>query len=92
MAHSPLQILRHSLGLLIFCTLFMAGRLVAADGRRWMVARRAGSESEVGKVFLYSGKIFEVVAVVGGFVEAVAVMVLTSGLIFDVLTGYGFAE
>lgn len=65
---------------------------MAADGRRWMLARRSGSESEVGKVFLYSGKIFEGVAVVGGFVEAVAVMVLTSGLLFDVLVGSGLAE
>ena len=56
--HLPIQILRHCLGLAIFCALFFAGKLAATDGQRWgrERARKADSEGGVGKFFFYSGR------------------------------------
>jgi hypothetical protein len=92
--HSPMQLLRHSLGVGLFFALFLAGRLMAADSLKWAGAltRHTASSGKVGKIFLLSGKFFEVVAVVGGFVEAVAVMVLASGWLIDMVTTFGAAE
>lgn len=92
--HLPIQILRHSLGLAIFCALYFAGRLAVTDGQRWGRERtpKADSESAAGNFFLYGGRFFEVVAFVGGFIEAVAVMVLASGWLIDLVTGFGVAE
>ncbi len=92
--HLPIQILRHCLGLAIFCALYFAGKLAVTDGQRWgrERARKADSEGGVGKFFFYSGRFFEVVAFVGGFIEAVAVMVLASGWLIDLLMGFSLAE
>lgn len=89
-----MPILRHSLGLAICCVLFLAGKLVADGGRNWAgkLARGPDSYGTVGKIFLIGGKFFEVVAVVGGFIEAVAVMVLASGWLIDLVSGFGPAE
>jgi hypothetical protein len=91
---SPMQIWKHSLGVVLCIVLFLAGKLMVADCRRWGLAltRRAASAGRLSKIFLYSGKLFEVVAVVAGFVEAVAVMVLASGWLIDLVTAFGGAE
>ncbi len=92
--HLPIQILRHSLGLAIFCALYFAGKFAVADGQKWSRerTRKADLEGGVGKFFLYGGRFFEVVAFVGGFIEAVAVMVLASGWLINLVTGFGLAE
>ena len=92
--HSTVGIWRHSLGMLVFVALFLAGKLMVADCRKWATAltgRRATS-GPISNFFLYSGKFFEVVAVVAGFVEAVAVMVLASGWLVDLVSTFGVAE
>jgi hypothetical protein len=92
--HSLMPILRHSVGVATCCALFLAGKLVAEGGRSWAgkQAREPDSYGTVCKIFLYSGKFFEVVALVGGFIEAVAVMVLASGWLIELVTGFGLAE
>jgi hypothetical protein len=91
---SPMQIWRHLLGVVLCCALFLAGKLMADDCRKWaaVLTRHAASCGRVSKIFLYSGKFFEVVAVIGGFVEAVAVMVLASGWLFELVTAFGATE
>jgi hypothetical protein len=89
-----MQIWRHSLGLLIACVLFIAGKLMIA-AHNWAagaLTRHAVSSGQLSKFFLYSGKFFEVVAFVAGFIEAVAVMVLASGWLIDLVTGFSLAE
>ena len=66
--------------------------VVDSRARARALTRRAASSGRVSKFFLYSGNFFEVVAVVGGFVEAVAVMVLASGWLVDLVTTFGVAE
>lgn len=92
--HSPIQVLRHSLGVALFFALFLVGRLMVVDARRWAdtLMRRSSISRRVSKIFLFAGKMFEVVAVVGGFVEAVAVMVLASGWLIELVTTFGVAE
>jgi hypothetical protein len=91
---SPMQIFRHSLGVALSLALFLTGKLLVEDSRKWAQAltRHAASSRRVSKILLYSGKFFEVVAVVGGFVETVAVMVLASGWLIDLLSMSGAAE
>jgi hypothetical protein len=91
---SPMQIWRHLLGIGLACALFLAGRLMVAGGRKWADAmtRHARSSGTVSKIFLYCGRFFEMVAVVGGFIEVVAVTVLTCGLLIDLVTAFGGAE
>ena len=92
--HSPMRILRHSLGMAICCAMFLAGKLVAERGRRWdrNLARRPDSYIAVSKIFFFSGKFVEVVAFVAGFIEAVAVMVLASAWLYDLVAGLGLGE
>jgi hypothetical protein len=67
---------------------------MAADGFKWAetLTRHASSTGRVSKIFLYGGKFFEVLALVGGIVEATAVMVLASGWLIDLVTTFGVAE
>jgi len=92
--HSPMQIWRHLVGVVLCLTLFVAGNLMVVSGRKRAKAltQRAATSGRMSKFFLYSGKIFEVVAVIAGFVETVAVMVLASGWLIDLVTGYGTVE
>ena len=67
---------------------------MAADSRKLagVLTRHATSSGRVSKIFLYSGKFFEAVAVVVGFVETVAVMVLASGWLIELVTAFGASE
>jgi hypothetical protein len=91
---SPMQIWRLLLGVALCVALFLAGRLMVEDCRKWAGAltRRAASSGRVSKFFLYCGKFFETVAVVAGFVETVAVMVLASGWLIDMVMAFGATE
>ena len=92
--HSCMQILRHLMGVALCLTLFIAGNLMVLSGRKraGALTRRATTSGRLSKFFLCSGKIFEVVAVIAGFVETVAVMVLASGWLIDFVIGSGAAE
>ena len=64
-------------------------------GHKWAAgaqARHAASSGRASKIFLVCGKFCEAVALVGGFVETVAVMVLASGWLIDLVTAAGGAE
>ncbi len=91
---SPMQIWRHLLGVALCCALFLAGRLMVEDCRKWagVLTRHAASSGRVSKIFLYGGKFFETVAVIAGFVESVAVMVLASGWLIEMVTAFGATE
>jgi len=91
---SSMQIWRHLLGMAICCVLFVAGKLMVEDCRRWAGAltSHAASSGRVSKIFLFSGKFFETVALIAGFIETVAVMVLASGWLIDLVTAFGGAE
>jgi hypothetical protein len=91
---SHMQIWRHLLGVVLSCALFLTGKLMVEGCRNWAAAftRHAASSGRLSKIFLVSGKFFEVVALVGGFVETVAVMVLASGWLIDLVTAAGGAE
>jgi len=91
---SPMQIWRHLLGVMVSCALFVAGKLMVAGGHRLAgaLAQRAVSSGVVSKFFVTAGKFFEVVAVVGAFVETVAVMVLASGWLIYFFWAFGGAE
>lgn len=84
-----MRILVHIAGVLLFGCIFVLGKLMI-DGRE-MCAHALNhipipaSYTHLCNFFLYSGRIFVGVAVVLGFLEVVAVMILTSGWIIDLL-------
>ena len=75
-----MRVLGYLLGVLAFCGVFVLGRLMAAKGQRWEDELQHGVS--VRKFFLYGGRFFQVVALVWGFLDAVAVVVLASTLAF----------
>jgi len=70
--------LQYVLGVVLFCGIFQLGRLMTRQGQKWAdsPSRRVLHPKRVGKIFLYCGRIFQVVAVVWGFLDAVSVLVL----------------
>lgn len=82
-----MRILLHLAGVLLFCCLFILGRLMI-EGREicaQTLAHIPCSYAHLCKFFLYGGRIFVGLAVVLGFIEFVAVMILTSGWVVDLL-------
>ena len=76
-----MRVLWYLLGVLAFCGLFALGRLMTARGQRWEDAHQHGRG--VRKIFLYGGRIFQVVGLVWGFLDAVAVLVLGTAISFQ---------
>ena len=74
-----MRTLWHLTGVLLFCAAFLLGKMMVEQRRRWAHALTPGkSESEsLSRVFLYSGRTIETVSAVAGFLEVVAVLVLT---------------
>ncbi len=70
--------LNYLFGVLLFCGVFLLGKLMANQSYRWeaAAARHALLPGGVGRIFLYGGRIFQLVAVVWGFLDAVSVLVL----------------
>ena len=70
--------LQYLLGVILFCGVFQVGKLMAKQSHTWadFSPRRILQPENVEKVFLYGGRIFQVVAVVWGFLDAVSVLVL----------------
>ncbi|HTV05854.1 MAG TPA: hypothetical protein VME86_10850 [Acidobacteriaceae bacterium] len=73
-----MEALRHLLGAMLFCGVFLLGKLMVS--RRKKLADKLTPEfvdpEEVSKVFLYSGRTIETVSAIAGFLEAVAFLVL----------------
>jgi len=70
--------LQYLLGVILFCGVFQLGRLMTRLSQKWADSspRRIPHPESVEKVFLYGGRIFQVVALVWGFLDAVSVLVL----------------
>jgi hypothetical protein len=74
-------ILKYLLGVLVFCGLFLLGKSMIDHSRSWAAVFAYGNgrpEPSVAQrnIFVYSGRIFQFVAVIGGFIDAVSVLVL----------------
>lgn len=82
-------ILRHIFRIVLCCGLFVLGKTMVLGQHRWaaMLAQRQVSSRRACKFFLYGGRTFEVVGFVWGFLEVVAVMVLTSGWVTALILG-----
>jgi hypothetical protein len=86
--HSPiLLILRHSLGAAVCCALFLTGKLMIADSVKWAGALplRSTASRRLSRIFLYSGRLFEWVAVAWGIVEAAALIFVAGGWLIDLV-------
>lgn len=70
--------LRYLLGVFLFIGVFQLGKLMAKQGLKWSITPAPVSTHLPGvqKVLLYGGRIFQVIAVIWGFLDAVSVMVL----------------
>ena len=82
-------ILRHILRMALCCGVYFLGKAMVISQHRWaaIVTQRQVSSQRLSKFFLYSGRTFEVVGFVWGFLEVVAVVILTSGWVTEMLVG-----
>jgi type III secretory pathway component EscS len=89
-----MRILFHLCGVIVFGCLFVMGKLMSEAHAEWTASfwRVPLPAQALGKIFLYSGKFFEVLAFIGALLEVVAVMILASGWIVDILFGLSFAS
>lgn len=74
-------VLKYFVGILLFCGVFLLGKSMIEYNKRWAAAltlhpRTAEPSSMQRNFFIYSGRIFQFVAVIGGFIDAVSVLVL----------------
>ncbi len=83
-------ILRHFLHLVIYCGLFLGGSLLVAGDHKLagFLVHGQTAFNRLCKFFLYSGRTFQSVAAVFGFVEVVALMLLISGWVLELCFGY----
>jgi hypothetical protein len=84
-----MRILFHITGLGLCICLFLLGNfIVKRSGRLASALTHApDSNDRLCKFFQYSGGTFKVVASIGGLLESVSVVVLTSGVLIDALMG-----
>jgi hypothetical protein len=70
--------LEYLLGVILFCGVFLLGDLMTEQSHRLSgsPARSPFPPESVRRILLYAGRIFQLVAVVWGFVDAVSVLVL----------------
>ncbi len=80
-----MRILFHMTGIVISICLFLLGNLMIRDRGRFAksLTRLPGSNERLSNFFLYAGRTFKVIASVGGLLETVSVVLLTSGAIID---------
>lgn len=74
-------VLKYLAGVLVFCGVFFLGKSMIEHSNGWASAfarRDCQFEASVTqrKIFIYSGRIFQLVAVIGAFIDAVSVLVL----------------
>lgn len=84
-----MRVLFHMTGVMLFIGLFLVGNLLVKRRGSFAQALRylPVSNKYLCKFFLYCGETFKVVASVGGFLEAVAALILMSGVLVDALVG-----
>lgn len=77
-----MRVFEYFLSVVFFCGVFMLGRWMTRQSHRWENAsvQSLGTHASLRKTFLYGGRIFQVVAFIWGFLDAVSVLVL--GLAF----------
>jgi hypothetical protein len=85
-------ILRYLLGVVFFCGVFVLGKLIIDHDRSWAMSlkslfHRSAPSEGLCNFFHYCGRIFQVVAVVWGFLDAVAILVLIPDWFADLLMG-----
>ncbi|HVU45934.1 MAG TPA: hypothetical protein VHD85_07410 [Terracidiphilus sp.] len=73
-------LLHYILGIAFFYGVYLLGKLMVGESRKWadLLASRYASRGALGKVFTYCGWIVQVIAMVWGFLDAVAVLVLAT--------------
>ena len=86
---AQMRILGHLLNILIFCGIFLLGKLMAYQNRRWAAAisHNPGTVQDMSKFFLYGGRTFEVLGAVAGGVDGIAIVVLGSQYLLDLASG-----
>lgn len=80
-----MRILFHMAGVVISICLFLLGNLMIRNRGKFAksLTHVPGSNKRLCNFFLYTGGTFEVIASVGGLLETVSVVLLTSGAIID---------
>jgi hypothetical protein len=74
-------VLKYFAGVLVFYGVFLLGKSMIEHSKGWASAfalrdRQMEPSLTQRKIFVYSGRIFQFVAVIGGFIDAVSVLVL----------------
>ena len=89
-----MRILFHLSGLVLFTCLFLVGKLMYQRRQRCAeaLAYVPVSNERLSKFFRYGGETIEVVAFVFGFLEAVAVLILTSGTLIELWMTLSLAD
>lgn len=84
-----MRILSHLLNIALFCGIFFIGKLMIARNHQWADAlvHTPKKAHEVSKFFLYSGRIFEVMGVIVGGLDGVAVVLLVSRWLNELAIG-----
>ncbi len=84
-----MHILVHFGDAMLFGCLFLLGKFTVEGHQGWAgsLSRVSVSAAQIGKFFLYGGRIFEVVGLVGTFLETIATIVLVSSIFTDLLVG-----
>jgi len=84
-----MRTLFHAIGFLLSMCLFLLGLFVV--DRRVKLARSLAhspaSNGRLCKLFYYGGGALEVVASVGGLLEGVSILILTSSILVDAIVG-----
>lgn len=88
-----MRIWLHVGGVIAFGFLFVLGKIMSEGHAEWaaFLWRIPLPAQHLCKLFLYTGKIFELLAFIGAFLEVVAVMILAGGWLIDILVGLSFA-
>ena len=84
-----MHIMFHLGDAILFGCLFFLGKFTVEGHQVWAgsLSRFSVSTAQLGKFFLYGGKFFEVVGLVGTFLETIATIVLVSSILTDFLVG-----
>lgn len=84
-----MRILFHILGLMFSICLFLLGSFIVKRSGRFAktLTHAPVSGERLCKFFKYSGGTFEIIASIGGLLESVSVVILTSGVLIDSLMG-----
>ncbi|HEX8711956.1 MAG TPA: hypothetical protein VF730_08795 [Terracidiphilus sp.] len=84
-----MRIFTHLAGVVLLCCVFLLGKLMVDRRENWAIALSHSPDSgnRLCNFFLYGGRTVEWVAAISAFLEAVAVMILMSGWVIDLVVG-----